>query len=228
MHSWILTIIIFLPLLGAAALMFACASWAFGSLQSRKANLPKSPLLAASIQMFAAGIALVILGTLCGEWSRFDLASVTLKSVLAIVYLSLFGSILTFSCYLWLLRVTTASRVATYAYVNPLVAILLGAIVMQEPVTPRVVIAGVAIVLAVIMINLSKARAVATATPDQDSSTEFENRVGSGCEAVIVPRAAKVVECVPAAAAQPCDARSAAELDHSKRRLETLRRSTLT
>lgn len=214
--------------LGAAALMFACASWAFGSLQSRKANLPKSPLLAASIQMFAAGIALVILGTVCGEWSRFDLASVTLKSVLAIVYLSLFGSILAFSCYLWLLRVTTASRVATYAYVNPLVAILLGAIVMQEPVTQRVVIAGVAIILAVIMINLSKARAVATATPDQDSSTEFENRVGSGCEAVIVQRAAKVVECVPAAAAQPCDARSAAELDQSKRRLETLRRSTLT
>jgi len=171
--------------------------------------------------MLAAGIALLILGALCGEWSRFDVASVTLKSVLAIAYLSLFGSILAFSCYLWLLRVTTASRVATYAYVNPLVAIVLGAIVMREPVTMRIIIAALAIIMAVIMINLSKARPVAAVTPDQDSSTEFETRVGSGCKAVIAQRAVKVVGCVPAASRQPCDVRSAAELDPSTDALKT-------
>ncbi|MCH8150633.1 MAG: EamA family transporter, partial [Planctomycetes bacterium] len=170
--------------------------------------------LGASMQMLAAGIALLILGTFCGEWSRFDVSSVTLKSILSIVYLSLFGSILAFSCYLWLLRVTTASRVATYAYVNPLVAIVLGAVFLSEPLTTRALIAAIAIILAVVMINLSKSGTVAPAARDRNSSNELDNRVGSSCEGGFVQRAAKVVECLPGGAAQPCDSRSSAGLDH--------------
>ncbi len=201
--------------LGAAALMFACASWALGSLKSRKANLPKSQLLSASMQMIAAGIALLILGSCCGEWANFSLAAITLKSTIAIVYLSLFGSILAFSCYLWLLRVTSASRVATYAYVNPLVAIILGAAFINEPITSRVIVAGLAIIVAVIMINLSKARASTTKTHCRNSSNGIDRSIEKEYEAQGNRLDSKGVECLPPTAWRPCDMRTAAEPCHS-------------
>ncbi len=156
--------------IGAIVMVLACASFSLGSLQSRRANLPKSPLLATAMQMFSAGLALILLGTFCGEWSGFDIGSVTVTSWLSILYLTLFGSILAFSCYVWLLRVTTAARVSTFAYVNPLIAILLGATFLGEEISSRVILAGMAIIMAVVMINLSKTRSTT-------AQTSSENRV---------------------------------------------------
>ena len=147
----------------------------------------------------------------------------TLKSVLAIIYLSLFGSILAFSCYLWLLRVTAASRVATYAYANPLVAIILGALFVNEPVSMRVIIAGIAIILAVVMINLSKARAMGAAKQVRVSGCDRDWRGGTECEPRIVRRPARIVESLPSIAAQAYDARSVAGPDGSGEALKPCR-----
>ncbi len=183
--------------IAATVIVLACASWALGSLQSRRANLPKSPLLATAMQMFSAGLALILLGTFCGEWSGFDIGSVTLTSILSILYLTLFGSILAFSCYVWLLRVTTAARVSTYAYVNPLIAIMLGAIFLSEPITTRVILAGIAIIVAVVIINFSKARCTTRQT-STDSPPFIDARsqpVSVGPQ--IIQAASKSFTCMP-------------------------------
>ncbi len=183
--------------LGAVVIVGACASWALGSLQSRRSHLPKSPLLATSMQMFTAGIALLVLGTCCGEWTRFDIFNVTLTSLLSILYLTLFGSILAFSCYVWLLRVTTAARVSTYAYVNPLIAIMLGAIFLNEPVTTRVILAGIAIIIAVVMINFSKARCVETTTSADQPEVLTSRTPISKCHLHILQPAIKSATALP-------------------------------
>jgi drug/metabolite transporter (DMT)-like permease len=108
--------------------------------------------MGAATTMLAGGILVMIVAVVLGEPARFDAAGVSLRSVLALLYLTVFGSIVTFSAYLWLMRNTTAARASTYAYVNPVVAVLLGWAVAGEPVNARIVIAGVAIVGAVWLI----------------------------------------------------------------------------
>lgn len=145
-------------LAGGIALLFACVFWSFGSLYSRRARLPKSMFLSVAMQMIAAGVALVLLGTGTGEWARFDIATVTWKSWLSLIYLSLIGSIIAFSAYVWLLQVSSPARVSTYAYVNPVIAVILGALLAGEPVTARAVIAAVVIVAAVVIITAGSRR----------------------------------------------------------------------
>ncbi|RJP33467.1 MAG: drug/metabolite exporter YedA [Phycisphaerales bacterium] len=187
---------------GAIALLAACVFWATGSLHSRRAELPKSLFLAAAMEMIAAGVAFFVLATALGEWSRFDLARVSTRSWLSVAYLSLFGSILALSAYTWLLRVTTPARVATYAYVNPVVAILLGATLAHEPMTLRVVAAAGVIIASVVIITMSKARRrpadvrAKTAAPTRDDPSfqtlpppAMDVRQSSG---VIVPPVSEV------------------------------------
>lgn len=131
---------------GAAMLFFAALSWSVGSLLSRSARPPAHPLMAAAMQMLAGGSVLVLWATLAGEWSEFSLAEVSLRSVAAMAYLITFGSILALGCYVWLLRVTTASAVSTYAFVNPLVALWLGWAIAGESIGARVWLATVLIV----------------------------------------------------------------------------------
>ena len=105
------------------------------------------------MQMLCGGIALLVLGTFTGEWARFEITEVTARSLGALVYLIFFGSILGFSAYAWLLRVSTPEKVSTYAYVNPVVAVMLGWLAGGEPLTPGSLAAAAVIVASVALIT---------------------------------------------------------------------------
>lgn len=152
-----------LDMTGIGVLLVAAVSWAAGSLYSRKAVLPSSPLLATSMEMLSGAAALFLMAGLSGEFQRFDPAAVTARSWLAVGYLSLFGSIIGFSAYVWLLRVAHASRVATYAYVNPVIAIFLGWSLAGEAFTTQMLVAAAVIVLAVVLIITSGSRGAKSA-----------------------------------------------------------------
>lgn len=139
-------------LMGAAALLLAALCWTSGSLYSRHARLPGSVLTATATQMIGGGALLWLVGLAAGEGSRLDLASVSSRSLFSLAYLIVFGSLVGFSAYVWLLRATTPARVSTYAYVNPVVAVLLGWLFAGEAVTPRIALATVAIVGSVALI----------------------------------------------------------------------------
>jgi drug/metabolite transporter (DMT)-like permease len=138
--------------LGAGALLVAALCWTAGSLYSRHARLPKSILTATAMEMIGGGVLLWIAGLLFGEASRLDLAAVSARSLLSLGYLIVFGSLIGFSAYVWLLHATTPARVSTYAYVNPIVAVLLGWALAGEAVTLRIALATVAIVASVVLI----------------------------------------------------------------------------
>jgi drug/metabolite transporter (DMT)-like permease len=147
------------PLLGALVLMAGSLSWTIGSLYSRKAPVPPGALLATGMQMLCGGALLTILGILVGEPGRFVPSDVSTASLLALAYLIVFGSIVGYSCYVWLLRVTSAARVATYAYVNPVVAVFLGWALAGEALTVRMAIAAAIIIAGVFLITTERARA---------------------------------------------------------------------
>ena len=138
--------------LGAAVLLTASLSWAAGSLYSRRVKLPVSTFLAIAMEMIAGGAVLWVVGLAFGEAGRLQLAAVSAKSLLALGYLIVFGSLAGFSAYMWLLQVTTPARVSTYAYVNPVVAVLLGWAIAGEAVTLRMGLAAAGIVGAVALI----------------------------------------------------------------------------
>ena len=145
--------------LPASVLLFASASWAVGSLYSRRAPLPRSPLLATAMEMLGGGALLLLVGLVSGEAGDVILAEVSARSLLSLSYLIIFGSILAFSAYIWLLRVSTPARVSTYAYVNPIVAVLLGWLLASEPLTPRIGVATTLVVLAVVAVVVARQRA---------------------------------------------------------------------
>ena len=108
------------------------------------------------MQMLTGGALLFLTGTLSGEWGRLDPSSVSLSSLLAVLYLIVFGSIIGYSAYVWLLRVSTPARVSTYAYVNPVVAVLLGWAIVDEAFTLRMAVAAAIIVAGVALITLEE------------------------------------------------------------------------
>jgi drug/metabolite transporter (DMT)-like permease len=159
-----------IDMLGAVVLTMAAFLWATGSLYSRGAQLPSSPLLGTGMEMLTGGAGLLLLGTLTGEWVQVNLSTVTTRSLLSLGYLVIFGSLVGFAAYTWLLRVAPTALVSTYAYVNPLVAILLGNLLAQEPLTARVLIATTVILGAVAVITLNQlARKKAEPLPDRAS-----------------------------------------------------------
>jgi drug/metabolite transporter (DMT)-like permease len=143
---------------GAAAVVIASFSWAFGSVYSRQAPMPASPFLSTAMQMLAGSLALLAVSVVLGEPWRFDVGGVSLRSLLGFLYLVVFGSLIAFSAYVWLLRVSTPARVSTYAYVNPVVAVLLGAAFAGEALTARMIVAAVVIVSGVALITLAPRR----------------------------------------------------------------------
>jgi drug/metabolite transporter (DMT)-like permease len=143
-------------LLGAGALTLAAFSWAIGSLYSRGAQLPDSPLLGTGMEMLAGSLGLFALGTLTGDWARLDLAGIDARSVWSLLYLIIFGSLVGFAAYTWLLRVAPTTLVSTYAYVNPVVAIFMGNWLAGEPLTPRILLATAIIVGSVALITLKQ------------------------------------------------------------------------
>jgi drug/metabolite transporter (DMT)-like permease len=142
--------------LGMILLLVCAFSWSLGSIYSRQADLPGSPLLGTSMEMLAGGVALYLAGSLTGEWHGLVLGNVSLRSWLGLAFLIVFGSMLTYSAYTWLLRSAPLSLVSTYAYVNPLVAILLGSLFAQELLNLRILVAALIIVGSVVVINLSR------------------------------------------------------------------------
>jgi drug/metabolite transporter (DMT)-like permease len=145
--------------LGILILVLAPIGWAHGTLFSaHRARLPRSPLLASGLQMLAGALLLAIEGTLTGEPARFHPEAISPASALALAYLVVFGSMLAFTTYAWLLRHAPLSLVGTYAYVNPVVAVVLGAIFLAEPVSARTLVASAVIVAAVAMIVTARSR----------------------------------------------------------------------
>ncbi len=142
-----------LDLLGAGAVLLGALLWAVGSLYSRQAELPASPLLGTGMEMLAGGAGLLILGTVVGEWGRLDVAAASARSWAGLAYLVVVGSWAGFSAYTWLLRVAPTPLVSTYAYVNPLVAVAIGALLGGEELTPRVLLATAIIVGALVLIT---------------------------------------------------------------------------
>jgi len=137
---------------GAFSLILASLAWAIGSIYSRHHPLPSAPLLAAGMQTLCGGVLLCLFTWLIGETRNFHFANVTTRAWLALLYLAVFGSGLGFSSYVYILKHSTASRVATYAFVNPVVALFLGWLLAGEPLTLRTFAASGVILAAVLLV----------------------------------------------------------------------------
>lgn len=149
-------------LLGTGLILVATFSWANGSLYSRKAPRPKDLLMGASLQMLAGGFVLTVAGFALGEGARVDLAEVTLRSWLSWAFLVVFGSVVAYSAYVWLLQVVRAELVATYAFVNPVVAVILGVALAGEVFDARTAAVAALIVCAVALIVTAPKRPAPT------------------------------------------------------------------
>jgi drug/metabolite transporter (DMT)-like permease len=136
--------------LGVGLAVFASISWAAGSVYARHAPLPNSGLLFTGMEQLAGGAILLVAGLLVGEPASVHASAISLASVLALGYLVVFGSLIAFSSYNWLLAHAPVSTVATYAYVNPVVAVALGALLLSEPITVRTLVASGLIIGAVV------------------------------------------------------------------------------
>jgi drug/metabolite transporter (DMT)-like permease len=145
--------------LGLAACIGAAMMWATGSFASRKVALPAHPLVSTGWQMLLGGIACTLVGLVAGEGGAVDPSAFSTRSLLALAYLVAVGSWVGFTAYAWLLQNAPVSKVATYAYVNPVVAILLGWLVLDETVTSVTVVAAAVIVASVWLVVRSEARA---------------------------------------------------------------------
>jgi drug/metabolite transporter (DMT)-like permease len=145
--------------LALAAILFSPIAWSSGSLfSSHRATLPKQPLVATGAQMFTGGLVLLGMSLASGELAGFRLEGISTDSVIATAYLTVIGSLLAFTAYGWLLRVAPLPLIATYAYVNPVVAVILGALVLSEPIELRTLVAGGVIILAVAIIVTARGR----------------------------------------------------------------------
>jgi drug/metabolite transporter (DMT)-like permease len=144
--------------LWVGVLLFASLSWATGSVYSRKASLPKTPLLGSGMEMLAGGVLLLLTSLVSQEWVGFQPSNVSFLSLVSFLYLIVFGSLIAFSSYVWLLTKTTTARASTYAYVNPVVAVLLGYFLAGEQLTLRTLLASSMIVIAVVVITTYKSR----------------------------------------------------------------------
>ena len=140
-------------LLGAFLVIFGAFCWALGSIYGVRATTPKSSLLTSGMQMLSGGFVLLLVGTLTGEWSKFNIADVSTNSWLAFVYLIIFGSLVGFTAYSWLLKNAQPAMVATYAYINPVVAVLLGWLIAGESFTVQMLVGASVIVGSVVLIT---------------------------------------------------------------------------
>jgi len=169
--------------MGAVVLIAASLSWAIGSIYSRQAPLPESPLMSTAMQMLCGGVLLLLSGAVSGEGARLELENVSLRSLVSLGYLTIFGSLVAFSAYVWLLRVSTPAKVSTYAFVNPVVAVALGFMFAGEPLTPRTMIAAAVIVTAVVLITRQRRRTTPAAlvlNRPCDRQTSRPRREGPG------------------------------------------------
>ena len=138
-----------LPLWPAALALLASISWAFGSVYQRRAPRSSDLMLATALQMLIGGALLALEAALFGEWRGFDVHAVTAASWGGFAWLVFFGSILAFSAYLYTMQFASTALASTYAYVNPMVAVILGMILFHERFTPLEALAGAVILIGV-------------------------------------------------------------------------------
>lgn len=142
--------------IGIFAVIAGALSWAAGSIYGLKATTPKSSLLTAGMQMLAGSASLFVVGLLRGEHNTFDPAAVSSNSIFALFYLIVFGSLIGFTAYSWLLKNAQPAMVSTYAYVNPVIAVVLGWSIAGESMTSQMLIGAFVIVASVILITANK------------------------------------------------------------------------
>ncbi len=140
---------------GLVMLIGATLCWATGTFASPRLTMPRSPLASTALQMLAAGVVLALAAVPLGEYVGIDPARVSSSSLAAFGYLVVFGSLVAFSAYTWLLQHARVSLVSTYAYVNPVVAVFLGTVFLREPVTPTM-LAGAGLILAAVAFIVSR------------------------------------------------------------------------
>ncbi len=144
---------------GVAALLMACLSWTIGSIYSKSADLPKSSLMSTGAQMLMGSISLFIVSAVSGELVGWDVTTISARSMYGLIYLILLGSLVGFVSYGWLLQNAPISLVSTYAYVNPIVAVMLGTLFGNEKLEPRIWLATTIIIGSVIFINSTRPKA---------------------------------------------------------------------
>lgn len=137
---------------GLLMMIGSTLSWSWGSYMSSRLELPREPLVSTGLQMLFGGMGLTLAGALTGELGRLDPARFAPSSLLALAYLVVFGSLVAFTSYTWLLQHAPVSTVATYAYVNPVVAVFLGALVLHESVNASILVGAALIIGAVAFI----------------------------------------------------------------------------
>jgi drug/metabolite transporter (DMT)-like permease len=147
--------------LGALVLILGSLSWAIGSFWSRDAQLPESGLLTTGMEMLGGGVLLLVVGVVAGEVSQFDVHRISGASMAGLVYLVTFGSLLGFTSYIWLLDKVSPARLGTYAYVNPIVAVLLGWAIAGEKLSIRTGVAAAIVICAVALITTARSTAAA-------------------------------------------------------------------
>jgi drug/metabolite transporter (DMT)-like permease len=143
---------------GAIAVLVGAFGWSAGIIYSRQSKLSGSPLLLSALSLLSGAVMLLTTGTLLGEWRGFSLAQVTTRSWLALAYLILFGSVIAFTAYNWLLEHYSPTLVATHTYVNPIVAVLLGWMLAGERITLGFGVAAAMIVGAVVLVDRGMAK----------------------------------------------------------------------
>jgi drug/metabolite transporter (DMT)-like permease len=146
---------------GAVVLILGSLSWAIGSFYSRDAELPDSGLMTTGMEMLGGGTLLLIVGALTGELSQFDIHRISTASAAGLLYLVTFGSLLGFTSYIWLLDKVSPARLGTYAYVNPVVAVILGWLIAGERFSVRTVVAAVIVICAVALLTTARSTASA-------------------------------------------------------------------
>lgn len=163
--------------IGILAVILGAFSWAAGSIYGLRGSAPKSSLLTAGMQMMAGSISLLIVGLIRGEWYTFDPSAVSSSSIFGLIYLIIFGSLVGFTAYSWLLKNARPSMVATYAYVNPVIAVLLGWLIGGESMTGQMLIgAGIVVGSVVLITSQSTAESEATEEAIHRSEALVENR----------------------------------------------------
>jgi drug/metabolite transporter (DMT)-like permease len=150
--------------IGALVLILGSLSWAIGSFYSRDAELPESGLLTTGMEMLGGGVLLLVVGALAGELSQLDVHRISAASAAGLIYLITFGSLLGFTSYIWLLDKVSPARLGTYAYVNPVVAVILGWAIAGERLSIRTGVAAAIVVCAVALITTARTTAAGTAT----------------------------------------------------------------
>ena len=153
---------------GIGILVLATVCWASGSLYARRGPLPRSHLLGTGMEQLAGGMVLLVVGTAIGELGGFDPAAVTTSSLLGLAFLIVFGSLVAFTAYVWLLNHVAVTTVATYAYVNPIVAVALGVAFRGETLTPRSLLAAGLIIGAVVAMVSGRPREVEETGPSPE------------------------------------------------------------